>query len=361
MAGPLPVTIPLFWKKFRSSGKNPTLFIGNYFQNNIESATYPLAAKLLVPRGDTPGEFMEQQAVSVDTTRRRSITIALALILVTVAAIGYSLRERTVANRLAAENHQVTAALDQTRGEIAALSSRLDTLGQPPPTQINVHPEPQRPSPAVPRRARQSATNRSVRQVQRDDPRWKQFQEKLAEQGGQIDSTRQDLASARTELQGSIARTHDEVVVLQRKGERNFSEFDISKSKQFQRGGPIGIRLRKANTKRQYADLELMVEDVTLTKKHVNLLEPVMFYASDTGQPIELVINSISKDHIRGYVSQPKYRRSELAAMSANTSSGNAAATDSASSSAAVASNPAAQTSNSQPALKVRQRLPQPQ
>jgi hypothetical protein len=41
---------------------------------------------------------------------------------------------------------------------------------------------------------------------------------------------------------------------------------------------------------------------------------------------VELVINKITKDHIHGYVSAPRYRQSELASMSnanANTNAGN--------------------------------------
>ncbi len=102
---------------------------------------------------------------------------------------------------------------------------------------------------------------------------------------------------------------------LQKKGERNYYEFDIAKSKQFNFEGPMGVRLRKANLKHDYADLELMLDDRSLSQKHVNIYQPVMFYTPDTPQPIELVINSITKDHIRGYVSSPKYRQSELAAM----------------------------------------------
>ena len=142
------------------------------------------------------------------------------------------------------------------------------------------------------------------------------MQAQLDEQGKAIDATKQDLSSAKTELQGSIARTHDELVVLQKKGERNYVEFDLNKSKQFQSSGPIGLKLRKANQKHQFADLDLLVDDKSLTKKHVNLYEPAIFYAADSEQPVELVINQISKDHIHGYVSAPKYNRGELASMS---------------------------------------------
>ena len=157
-----------------------------------------------------------------------------------------------------------------------------------------------------------------------DDPRWKKVQGQLDEQGKRIDSTRQDLADARTELQGSIATTHDQLVMLEKKGERSYYEFDLDKSGQMQRQGPVGIRLRKANTKHQYADLEMVVEDFKVSKKHVNIYEPVVFYSGDRKVPVELVINSIGKNHIHGYVSEPKYKGTELEAM-ANTSASNAA------------------------------------
>ena len=135
-------------------------------------------------------------------------------------------------------------------------------------------------------------------------------------------STQGNLDSARTELTGSIAHTHDELVVLQKRGERSYTEFDLSKSKEFKREGPFELRLKKANDKHQYADMELMVDDRNLSQKHVNLYQPVMFYTPDSPQPVEVVINEIGKDHIHGYVSASKYRQSELATMSNTAANG---------------------------------------
>lgn len=156
-----------------------------------------------------------------------------------------------------------------------------------------------------------------------DDPRWKKVQGQLDHQAKQIDSTRQDLTNTRTELQGSIATTHDELVMLEKKGERSYYEFDLDKQRRFQREGPVGVRLRKANTKHEYADLEMLVDDFALSKKHVNIYEPVVFYSADRKAPVELVINSISKNHIHGYVSEPRYKAGELEAM-ANSPANNA-------------------------------------
>jgi hypothetical protein len=104
-------------------------------------------------------------------------------------------------------------------------------------------------------------------------------------------------------------------VLLQKRGERNYYEFDLNKSKQFARTGPMSVELRKANVKKGYADLQLIVDDHTLQQKHVNLFQPAMFYDPDSPQPMEIVINDITKDHIHGYISAPKYRKSELTAM----------------------------------------------
>jgi hypothetical protein len=179
-----------------------------------------------------------------------------------------------------------------------------------------------------------------------EDPRWKKMQGQLDQQAKQIDATRQDLSSARTELQGSIATTHDELVLLEKKGERSYFEFDLDKGGQFTREGPVGVRLHKANTKHEYADLEMLVDDFKVSKKHVNIYEPVVFYAADSKVPVELVINSITKNHIHGYVSEPKYKGADLEAM-AKSSANNAATNNSAD-------------PNAKPSAAVRQRLDLP-
>lgn len=260
---------------------------------------------------------------------------SLALVLIAfVALFGYSIHERNVARQLAHENEQVSASLKDTRGQMDALNAKLDAL-----TAAQQAAQTQAATPV----SRPHAAATAVRHS-KPDPRWKKFQAQLDAQGKEIadtrnsiDATRNDLNSTRTELSGSIAKTHDELVVLQRKGERNYFEFDLDKSKQFTHAGPVGISLRKANTKHDYADLELMVDDRQISKKHLNLYEPAMFYASDAQAPMEIVINSITKNHIRGYLSTPKYRASELASMSTSQDAQTAAASSSASPAAATA------------------------
>jgi len=244
------------------------------------------------------------------TRLRASVAALLTLV---VAAGAYAFHERNVAQQLTAQNSAVSSTLNATRDQMSALTAKLDAMNA----------ERQADKSAAPPSAlyRKPVTAASMRR-RIDDPRWKKVQGQLDEQAKQIDSTRQDLTNTRTVLQGSVATTHDELVMLERKGERSYYEFDVDKSGQFQREGPVGVRLRKANTKHEYADLEMMVDDFKVSKKHVNIYEPVVFYSGDRKTPVELVINSIGRNHIHGYVSEPKYKGAELEAM-ANSSANN--------------------------------------
>jgi len=222
----------------------------------------------------------------------------------------FGINERRVAARLSAQNADATAQLKETRAQIGTLSAKLDSLANAQ-QQLAAKPAPA-PAPPAPV-ARGIGKLQPSGHRQKPDPRIRRMEAQLDAQGKAIESTRQEIASARNDLQDSIAKTHEELVVLQKRGERNYFEFDLDKSKNFHSTGPVGISLRKADTKHQYADLELLVDDRKLSKKHLNLYEPVIFYPSDERQPVELVINSITKNHIRGYISSAKYKPAELA------------------------------------------------
>jgi hypothetical protein len=179
-------------------------------------------------------------------------------------------------------------------------------------------------------KARASGTSPAATKAARakraaDDKRFKQLQTQLEDQGKQlkdtqdaVDKARSDLTgnlnSTRDELNGSIAKTHDELVALQKRGERSYFEFDLTRSKEFHRTGPIQLSLRKADTKNKRFDLQMMVDDNKLTKKSVNLFEPIWIHTEGIPQPVQVVVNKISKNQVHGYVSAPKYREADLSA-----------------------------------------------
>ncbi len=260
---------------------------------------------------------MDESITPVKSPDASRVVAYIAAILIGGAALGYAVYEQHGAQMLAAKNAEVSAQLSSTQGELDSTQGQLANLS----AKVN-----ELAANAQSQAAAQAATSTTashtaaVHRANAYDSRFKKLQTQLDSQGQAIDQARTDLASTqgdlsntRTELTGSIAKTHDELVSLEKRGERNYYEFDINKSKEFKHEGPISIRLGKANSKKGYADLALIVDDRNLTQKHVNLYQPAMFYQPDSPQPVEIVINDISKDHIHGYVSAPKYRQSELA------------------------------------------------
>ncbi|HEY6274343.1 MAG TPA: hypothetical protein VIX19_20345 [Terriglobales bacterium] len=239
----------------------------------------------------------------------RSHLTLIALAIAAIAMLVYGLHERTIAAHAAAQTVEASSETRDLRAQVGALTARLDSLSN-----ANVPEASAQVAGRVTPPARHAApTLHPTGSHQKPDPRWKKVQAQLDAEGKAIESTQQQLASTRSDLEGSIARTHDELVVLEKKGERNYFEFDLDKSKHFQNIGGMGISLRKANTKHEYADLELLVDDRQLSKKHLNLYEPAVFYPAGDRQPMELIVIGIAKNHVHGYISAPKYKASELA------------------------------------------------
>ncbi len=134
-----------------------------------------------------------------------------------------------------------------------------------------------------------------------------------------LDSTRDDLKMARSELGTLIARNHDEIDQLRRLGERDYIEFTVAGKNKPQKVGNVTVELRSVNQKRNQYSVFMTVEDKRFEKKNRALNEPVFFYTSGTRLPEELVINKVGKDQVSGYVSIPK-ANSQPPAASASTS-----------------------------------------
>ena len=237
----------------------------------------------------------------------------VAAVVIGIGGLAYAVYEHHSAQDLSAQNKQVTAQLNATQGQLSATNGEMNVLAAKVNALEAKDQKPTQEAYAGGTAHRRVAARRP--RVNPYDARFKKMQSQLDAQGHEIDATRSDLASARTDLGAGIAKNHDQLVALQRKGEQNYYEFDITKDKEYKHAGPVNVRLRKANVKHQYADLMLVVQDRDMSQKHVNLYQPVQFYVPDSPKPVEIVINSITKNHIHGYVSAPKYKASELNAM----------------------------------------------
>jgi chromosome segregation ATPase len=103
-----------------------------------------------------------------------------------------------------------------------------------------------------------------------------------------------------------IATNGKELDALRQLGERNYAQFTIHKSKTPQRVGDVMIELKKADTKHNRFTLNVIADDKTVEKKDRTINEPIQFYTSKAKQPEEIVVNSVTKNTITGYLSMPK-------------------------------------------------------
>lgn len=105
---------------------------------------------------------------------------------------------------------------------------------------------------------------------------------------------------------GLIAHTRDELEELRRRGERDYFEFDLHKSKEFSRVGDFPVRLVKADPKRNKYTMSLLVNDKRIDKKDKTLYEPVQFYPQKSHNLMEIVVWEVGRDRVAGYLSVPK-------------------------------------------------------
>ena len=241
----------------------------------------------------------------------------VALLLVAGLAFGYGYSQQSAVGHLTAQQSAASATIDQLQGQLQAVTTKLNDVVT---TQQ-----------AAAQAAEQAAEQKKVTGKRgAPDKRFKELKAQLEDQGKQLKDTQDlvaknktdietSLSSTKDELDGSIAKTHDELVVLQKRGERNYFEFDLVKSRQFQRFGPLTVSLRRTDAKHMNYDLMMVVDDNQLTKKRVNLYEPIWIHSENGGQPVQIVVNKIGRNTAHGYISAPKYRESELASSTAAT------------------------------------------
>jgi multidrug efflux pump subunit AcrA (membrane-fusion protein) len=103
-----------------------------------------------------------------------------------------------------------------------------------------------------------------------------------------------------------IATNSSELKALRELGERNYAEFTINKNKESTRVADVSITLKKADPKKNRFTIVIMADDKTVEKKDRTINEPIQFYTSKARQPYEIVVNSVKKDVISGYLATPK-------------------------------------------------------
>ncbi|MGC2766170.1 MAG: hypothetical protein WB607_11765 [Candidatus Acidiferrum sp.] len=261
-----------------------------------------------------------------NTGTPRWIAVLFGLLIAGLALIGYA--GHSVQTRLEQElskneeqNKILTAQLEQANTRIADLKGQVDVTSQ----KVGM-------TQAELAEARSRAESIRKQQVASDQKLTEQLsaaQKASDEKIGavatdvsgakkDIDATRTDLEATKTKLEraagdmgvmsGLIARNHDDVEELRRKGDRNYYEFTIQKSKNAQKVGPVQIALNKTDQKKNKYTITVLADDKSIEKKDKTSGEPVQFYVKGSARltPYEIVVFDVNKNQITGYLSTPK-------------------------------------------------------
>jgi predicted nucleic acid-binding Zn-ribbon protein len=256
----------------------------------------------------------------------RWIAVLFGLLIVGVALIAYA--GHSVQGRLEQEltkndeqNKILTAQLEQANARIADLKGQLEVTSQ----KVGM-------TQAELAEARSRAESIRKQQVASDQKLTEQIsaaqKESEAKIGAvatdvtgakkDIDATRTDLEATKTKLEraagdmgvmsGLIARNHDDLEELRRKGDRNYYEFTVQKSKTAQKVGPVQIALNKTDQKKNRYTITVLADDKSIEKRDKTSGEPVQFYVKGSARltPYEIVVFDVNKNQITGYLSTPK-------------------------------------------------------
>ena len=155
-------------------------------------------------------------------------------------------------------------------------------------------------------------------------------QQKIGEVSADLGGAKTDIAATKKDLEdtklklttaigdlgvqsGLIARNREDVEVLRRLNERNIYDFNIVKTKNPQRVGPIQLTLRSSDVKRYRFTMTVVADDKAIEKKDRNVNEPMQFYVRGVRTPYEIVVFEVAKNRVAGYLSTPKETASAAA------------------------------------------------
>ena len=131
-----------------------------------------------------------------------------------------------------------------------------------------------------------------------------------------VTATRSDLEATKAKLEHAIgdlnraseliATNHDELEVLKHRGDRNYYEFTLKKGKDPTRLSTVGLQLKKTDSKKSKFTLYVMADEKKIEKKDRTINEPLQFYTGRDHNLFEIVVNTVDKNEVTGYLATPK-------------------------------------------------------
>jgi hypothetical protein len=219
-----------------------------------------------------------------------------------------------------AQNEKLSAALDQTNAELKVETQELGkSLGM---TQKHLETRAAdlvRQQQATARRLegeQKAASDAATQQIGAVSSQVSSVQTDVGGVKTDVAATKTELKSAEAQMQsmkgdlgvqsGLIAVNHDQLEILKHKGDRNYYEFTLNKQKNPQPVSTVSLVLKNANPKKNQYTLMVVADDKQIEKKNKDTNEPVQFYTGKDNMLFELVVNTVNKNQVIGYISTPK-------------------------------------------------------
>ena len=252
----------------------------------------------------------------------RWISVLFGLVIAGLAVVvyfGYTTEAR-VSDDLAKQRDQnkiLSAQLDQANSRIADLKSQVEiTTQRMGLTQSELAKAKSRAEDI--RKEQQAADQELTTQV-------KASQEQIGAVATEVGGAKKDLEDTKSDLEatkgkldrsmgdmnvmsGLIAHNRDDLEELRRRGDRNYYEFTVQKSKHSQRVGPVHVSLIRTDPKKSKYTINVVADDKTIEKRDKTSGEPVQFYVKGSQRmaPYEIVVFDVGKNQITGYLATPK-------------------------------------------------------
>lgn len=255
-------------------------------------------------------EPVENERTDTETKQKAGVTPAAILLTIWVVVLTGIVA--WMANGQSQLRQELAHQGESLQQQLAAVDTRLDArAGELDRSLTDVRDDLGTTSQKVGVTQKQLASARAQAQKAREDAQKadEALQAQLTAQQTEVESVKGTLQGAVGDLgvqSGLIATTREDLAELRRRGERDYFEFDVRKSKQFTRVGDVSVRLTKVDTKRQKYTMLLLVNDRRIEKKDKTIYEPVQFYPGGKGALVELVVFEVDKDRVAGYLAVPK-------------------------------------------------------
>ena len=215
-------------------------------------------------------------------------------------------------DKLQKQLDETTAALKQERAASEVLSSKLGITQKELQSRAAVL-------------ARQQADAEKRLQAEADAQKASlgQVSGDLAATKTDLGGTKTDLAATKTDLEatkrkldstvgdlgqqsGLIARTREDLEYLKHRGDRNIVEFTLKKGAKPTPVSTVSLQLKKVDAKRGKYTLNVVADDRTIEKKDRTVNEPLQFYTGRDRMLYEVVVMTVAKNEVSGYMSTPK-------------------------------------------------------